>query len=434
ALRNGLATFVYNAMDMSALRFQVVKESSPHGHLDLWGSAQASYTPDSPPGLPALIETYGSEIAERVDIRRWSELEAFYGKELLDQFDGNRIRRHISRSGLIIDGKVFASDCRTRYGPYPYCRYMRHAVFSASKSLAGWLTTLRMAEKYGAQIMHYKVSDYVDIKTEYAHWDEMTFDNLLSMVSGIGEVEPRRVSQYVETSGTANAGVFYNAATWEEKLAAVERIGFYPWAPGEVFRYASYDPFMLALALSELLRREEGEDADLWEMMNREVFQPIGIASLPIRQTLPDVQDRGVPIFNNGLFVTLEDVVKIEALIRAGGKFGNRQILHAELLKQPFDSGVEQNSYPTGWINNTGEESRYFRSFWYGLHQSTAGCEVRVPLMSGAGGNAILIMPNGTTALRFASGRGEDDDNDTWDQTPMSRVADAIRPLCGSNG
>ena len=53
--------------------------------------------------------------------------------------------------------------------------------------------------------------------------------------------------------------------------------------------------------------------------------------------------------------------------------------------------------------------------------------------MSGWGGNAVLIMPNGITALRFASGPDDDDDNDTWDQTPLSRVADGIRPLCESS-
>jgi len=60
-LRNGLATFVYNANEMSPIRFQIIKESSPQVHLDLWGSAQASYTPESPPGLQALIDSYARE-------------------------------------------------------------------------------------------------------------------------------------------------------------------------------------------------------------------------------------------------------------------------------------------------------------------------------------------------------------------------------------
>ncbi|MCP4768168.1 MAG: serine hydrolase [Gammaproteobacteria bacterium] len=299
-----------------------------------------------------------------------------------------------------------------------------------TKPLLGWLTTLRMAQKYGVEIMQYKVSDFVELKTENRHWNDVAFEHLLSMVSGIGDFEPTRVSHYVETLGTSSDVAMARAATSKERLTVVERTGFYPWGPGEVFRYARFDPFILALALSELHRSKEGTDADLWEMMNHEVFRPIGIANLPIRQTQTDEQGYSVPFFSNGAFVTLEDVAKIEALIRADGSFGGQQILPAELLNETFDGTVEKSGYPTGWINNTGEESRYFRYFWYGLYTSTTGCKVRAPLMSGWGGNAVLIMPNGITALRFASGPDEDNDNDTWDQKPLGRVADGIRPLC----
>ena len=429
-LRNGVATFVYNADKMSPIHFQIGKESTAIGHLDLWGLAQASYTPDSPPELQAWIDAYSREVTDRIEIHPWSDLEAQFGTELLDQYDGNRIRRHISQSGLIIDGETYSSDCHTRYGPQPYCRYMRHAVYSVTKPLLGWLTTLRMVQKYGVEIMQYKVSDFVEFKTDNSHWNDVTFEHLLSMVSGIGDFEPTRVSHYVETLGTPSDLAMMRAATLKEKLTVVERTGFYPWGPGEVFRYARFDPFILAIALSELYRSKEGADADLWEMMNHEVFRPIGIANLPIRKTQGDEQESSVPIFSNGAFVTLEDVAKIETLIRADGKFTGQQILPAELLKESFDGTVEKSGYPTGWINNTGEESRYFRYFWYGLYSSTAGCKVRAPLMSGWGGNAVLIMPNGITALRFASGPDEDNDNDTWDQKPLGRVADGIRPLC----
>jgi len=435
-LRNGVATFVYKADRMSPIHFQIGKESTPlvRRHLDLWGLIQASYTPGSPPELQASVDAYTREFTDRIDIQPWSELEALYGKELLDQYDGNRIRRHISRSALIIDGRVYASDCHTRYGPQPYCRHMRHAVYSVSKTLLGWLTTLRMAQKYGVEILQYKVSDLVELETSNKHWEDVTIEHLLSMVSGIGDYEPTRVSGYVETSGRKSSeNALGRANTWEDKLAVVEATGFYSWGPGEVFRYASFDPFLLALALSELYQRKEGANADLWEMMNREVFQPIGIANLPVRRTSADEQGYSVPIFSYGAFVTLDDVAKIVTLIRKEGKFDGRQILQAKLLGEQFDGTAEKSDYPTGWIDNSGDEVSYFRYFWYELYPSTAGCEVRVPLMSGVGGNAVLIMPNGITAIRFASGPDEGDDNDTYDQTPLARVADGIRPLCIAN-
>jgi CubicO group peptidase (beta-lactamase class C family) len=429
-LRNGLATFVYTSREMSAIRFQITKESSHVGQLDLWGLANATYTPHDSAELETWISAYETEVSDRSDIRPWGELEAQHDTELLDQFDGKRIRREISQSGLMIGNKVYASDCNTRYGPYPYCRHMRHAVFSITKSLGGWFTALRMAEKYGAEIMDYKVSDYVDLKTSNNHWNDVTFEHLLSMVSGVGDVEPERVSHYVETYGSENSNALYRAGTWQEKLKVIERVGFYPWEAGEVFRYAAYDPVILAIALSELLRSKEGADADLWEMMEKEVFKPIGIASVPIRLSLQDAEGRQIPSFGGGMFVTLEDVTKMVSLIRANGKFGNTQILNANLLKETFVSTVLQNAYPTGWITNTGDETHYFRSLWIAPYPAAKGCTVPISQMSGAGGNAVVLMPNGITALRFASGPDEDDDNDTWDQTPMIRAADSIRSLC----
>ncbi len=71
-----------------------------------------------------------------------------------------------------------------------------------------------MAQKYGADIMQYKVSDYVDLKTEDTHWPDVTFEHLLSMASGIGNVEPTRVSHYVETGGTTSERAIFRAATW----------------------------------------------------------------------------------------------------------------------------------------------------------------------------------------------------------------------------
>ena len=429
-LRNGLASFVYTSDEMSAIRFQITKESSHVGQLDLWGIANAGYTPHAPAELDTWIDAYQTEVSNRIDISPWSELESRFDKELLDRFDGKRIRREISRSGLMIGNKVYASDCNTRYGSYPYCRHMRHAIFSITKSLGGWFTTLRMAEKYGAEIMDYKVSDYVDLETNNKNWNNVTFAHLLSMVSGIGDVEPQRVSHYVETYGSENSNALYRAGTWQEKLTVIEGVGFYPWKTGEVFRYAAYDPVVLAVALSELYRSKEGADADLWDMMNNEVFKPIGIANVPIRLSLPDAEGRQIPIFGNGMFVTLEEVAKMVSLIRANGKFRNLQILNAKLLKDSFASTVLQSAYPTGWITNTGDETHYFRSLWIAPYQATEGCTVPILQMSGAGGNAVVLMPNDITALRFASGPDEDDDNDTWDQTPMIRAADSIRSLC----
>ena len=78
---------------------------------------------------------------------------------------------------------------------------------------------------------------------------------------------------------------------------------------------------------------------------------------------------------------------------------------------------------------NTGQgEAHYFRSLWYEPDLSSRGCAYRAPYMVGGGGNAVILLPNGMTAIRIAGGRWED--SATWNRIPMRQLADAIRPIC----
>jgi hypothetical protein len=48
-------------------------------------------------------------------------------------------------TGRIIDGAVYLQGCQTCAGPYHYCRQVRHAVPSVTKSLGAAVTLLRLA-------------------------------------------------------------------------------------------------------------------------------------------------------------------------------------------------------------------------------------------------------------------------------------------------
>ena len=65
---------------MSAIRFQITKESSHVGQLDLWGIANAGYTPRAPAELDTWIDAYQTEVSNRIDISPWSELESQFDK------------------------------------------------------------------------------------------------------------------------------------------------------------------------------------------------------------------------------------------------------------------------------------------------------------------------------------------------------------------
>ena len=106
--------------------------------------------------------------------------------------DGEAAADAVSASGLVVDGVLHVRGCPTRHGPFPYCREMRHGVFSVTKSLGGAVALLRLAQKYGDAVFDAKIADYVTVTASHDGWKDVTFADVLGMATGIGERSPRR--------------------------------------------------------------------------------------------------------------------------------------------------------------------------------------------------------------------------------------------------
>ena len=165
----------------------------------------------------------------------------------------------------------------------------------------------------------------------------------------------------------------------------------------------------------------------LWEMINREVFQPIGIRHLPSMHTPSSDPTNRIPHLGYQLFPNVDDIGRIVRLLRNGGKHRDEQILHPELAEEILnphpDSGL-----PSGWTYPEGGEARYNLSTWLIPHRGEGDCWVMLPAMVGVGGNYVMPMPNNVTAFRFAD-RYEDDE-DTYDTLHLRRTADLVSPFC----
>jgi CubicO group peptidase (beta-lactamase class C family) len=423
---NGIATFLYDDKHASALRFQIVQEAAPREKFDAWGQADMNYLPSPLPDQITLTQQFVKELKHQTPIRSWTELEQTYDPKELDRIDGINNRENITLSGLIIDDVVYARACRTRYGDYPYCDQMRHGVYSISKSLGALLAMLRLAQKYGDGVFELKIKDYVDIASNHDGWSNVTFGDTLNMATGIGDIEPRRVSSYVEQDKTAVAGKILEARTTNEKLKLISAIGNYPWGPGEVLRYRTSDTFVLAVAMDRFIKSKEGSKADLWSLITREVLQPVGIAHMPVLHTKEANRARGIPLLGIGMLPNLDEVAKLVKLLRNGGRHQGEQILSATKLDEAFGK-ARPPGLPTGWQIDDGE-TYYHMSLWLHPFVAQSGCLVRIPAMSGGGGTYVIIMPNGITAFRFADGR--DNSPGTWDSSGLRKVADYIRPFC----
>jgi CubicO group peptidase (beta-lactamase class C family) len=423
---NGIATFLFNDKHVSALHLQIVQEAAPQEKFDAWGQAQMKYLPSPLPDQITLTQQFVNELAHQTPIRSWTELEQTFDPKALDVIDDTSNRENITLSGLIIDDAVYARACHTRYGEYPYCTQMRHGVYSASKSLGAMLAMLRLAQKYGDGVFDLKIKDYVDIASSHDGWNNVTFGDTLNMATGIGDIEPRRVTSYVEEDSTALAGRIYAAQTTNEKLKLIAAFGNYPWGPGEVFRYRTTDTFVLAVAMDRYIKSKEGPNADLWGLITREVLQPIGIARMPVLRAKEPNHAPSIPKLEGGMLPNLDELVKLVKLLRNGGRHQGEQILSATKLEEAIGK-ARPHGLPTGWRIDDGE-TYYHMSLWLHPFVAQNGCLVRIPAMSGGGGTYVIIMPNGITAFRFADGRYNSPG--TWDSSGLRKVADYIRPFC----
>jgi hypothetical protein len=241
---NGVATFLFDDTRVSGFLAQVVQETAPYDdRSDAWGISPMTYSPGAVADEAALRARFDEEVHRRALTRPWADLPAAVRDAPLGGVDGEVVGDAISASGLVVDGVLYVRGCPTRYGPFPYCREMRHGVFSVTKSLGGAVALLRLAQKYGDAVFDAKIEDYVTVTASHDGWKDVTFADVLGMATGIGEHSPRREPN--DWSADENKPRLFRALakrSLAEKLAAAFEYPAYPWRRGEVFRYNSTHP------------------------------------------------------------------------------------------------------------------------------------------------------------------------------------------------
>lgn len=151
---------------------------------------------DNTPGAitdeEALRARFTAELQQQTPIRPWADLAASVGAPGLENFDGDTAPADLKANGMIVDGVISLRGCETRAGPYPYCRQMRHSVFSVTKSLGAAVTLLRLAQQYGDQVFDLKITEYVTVTAAHDGWEQVTCGDALNMATGIGDNWPQR--------------------------------------------------------------------------------------------------------------------------------------------------------------------------------------------------------------------------------------------------
>jgi hypothetical protein len=429
---NGLATFLYKGNQVSKLRFQIVQQTAPFyvtDHFSAAGQTQLSFTPDGIDNLEALRRTYKASLHDAIAVRDWSQLERKVGAKALDGFDGDMNPAEIVMSGLDYQGTFYLKQCNSAAGPLPWCDRVRFGVWSATKSLATATALLRLAQKFGPDVFELKIRDYVLEAAAAPEWQAVRFGDAINMATGVGTGSDRRDPNDIFDGYTdTHYAAWYEAHSMAEKVPAVIANGRpYPWGPGKVARYRDQDMFILGVAMDAYLKSKEGPAADIWTMLEDEVFRPVGIHYAPINRTIEQDGRRGQPLMAFGYYPTIGDMVKIARLYQARGEYRGKQLLYRPRI-DALMYGPTPRGLPTGVKNRFGGTT-YFNAFWHAPYDSPEGCKLYLPHMQGFGGNLVAPMPGGLTGIRLANAN-DGIEAAADDATGMAVVANRLTQFC----
>jgi hypothetical protein len=433
---NGVASFLYKPGKVSNLRFQIVQQTAPFyvkDHFFAAGLVPAAFVPAptaaaAAAAYDALMRTYEASLGDSVRIADWSELAAKVGAARLAGFDGKMPTRDIVLAGLDYEGTFYLKECVSAAGPLPWCARARFGVWSATKALANETALLRLAEKYDPSVFDLKIVDYVPEVARHPGWENVRFEDAIDMATGIGNGSTKTGPNDINDGYlTDDYALWYEARSAQDKVKALLDAGHvYPWGPGKVARYRDQDMFLLGLAMNNFLKSKEGSAADIWSMLQHEVFEPIGIRYAPTNRTVEPDGSPGQPLMAYGYYPTIGDLVRIARLYQNGGKYAETQILYA-LRVALLLAGREPRGLPTGEQFAFGETT-YANAFWIAPYRF-GDCRIYYPRMIGWGGNIVALLPHGMTGIRLAKSGGTTDHAEV-DTAGMARVAERLGDFC----
>jgi len=303
---------------------------------------------------------------------------------------------NVLQTGLYYDGVLYRSSCNFAGGSFPYRDEIRYGVWSVTKTAMMNVAMLRLAQKYGDQLIDKKISDYIEMPNEDKEWQDVTFLDMANMASGRGATEDD------PTCYLCDYHRWYLAKSNDEKI--VESLN-YPliWKPGIKYNYRDQDAFLLGVALENYLKSKEGQDARLIDMLKREVYEPIGIYYCAANDTVEINNEQGYLRWDFGYYATFDDLVKIASLYQNKGYWNGKQILSKSLIEEILPREVKSHLGVKKEVENEYGAKYYLMNWHIEPFASQEGCKLYIPNMKGHGGNLVTLMPNDLIGIRMAN-------------------------------
>jgi hypothetical protein len=426
-VHNGAMTFLFShtrSPRLSNVYYQVTQETCYPMKFDLWGIARAAYTPGAVPGAAALRAQHDAELASRLPARTLDALRHDVSSTAFDPavfLRGFKDPKQVTTYGLVFNGVNYASGCPTRFGEYAFCAEMRLPSYSIAKSAFAGVALMRLGQLYGPGVYSSLIDDYVPEHAMGGRWDATTFKHALDMATGNFDSDAYEAD---ENSGTMNR--FIVEESYRGKMSASFAFQKQYAAPGTKWVYQSSATFVATQAMNAFLGRRKGKDADIFNLVRDDVYVPLRVSAGGLTTIRTENSSTGAPTGYYGLFFNKDDVAKIGGFLNSGtGTIAGVPVLDAARLKEALfrTSSAEAVGVPVVGSSRTSSlgapqlgpnkprspnTRRYAYGFW-GRHLTAAefprnSCDFWIALMSGYGGNVVLLLPNGVVTYVFSDG------------------------------
>ena len=401
--------------------------------LEMWGYASGTGFTEPQASVANVLTHHREQSARAPHFCSWETLAGRCPGELLEALrDGVGAQTTVTFA-LATSEEIYVAAHHTPYGEHPDIVCLRQGIWSATKSAGAGVALLFLAERYGAEILDLLVADLLEVTASHDGWKGVRLRDCFNMASGIGDLHPQPHPPDIfadydmiyegDSEPLKRYLRWFRAPSQLERVDAAFSCGSYPWEPGQVVRYRDQDFFVLAASLHALVKEREGSDADLWSLIERDVYDPIGLQHAVVNRTVEPDGSKGVPLLGGGLFLTLTEAARVAALYHRLGEHAGQQLLHRASVEEIVDPSLVKG-LPTGMHNEAGE-IRYHMGFWHRPFRTRGGRLLYLPTMFGYGGNEIVLLPNQMTAIRF--GFDNPKDETAYDVMPLVRVASAWR-------
>lgn len=411
--RNCVATLVYTPDTISAVCLQCSQETADIDDRQLGnisGILPAAFRARSFADSSQLVARHQQAKANRLPVRPLREIDTDHG--IADYFEGVKVTNAPTSLGaVLLDSVLYLHPPQTRHGPYPFPGEMRHGLYSVTKSMAGALALLYVAERYEEDVFDALITDYVPALADHPGWLGVTFAHTLNMVTGT--VGSERLEHLYST--------LIVAETAEEAIQNIATLGDTPPAPGEQFNYASTNLFVLSYALQRYVEAREDEPVNYWDLVRENVLVPIGAPNFTVLRTMEADTVSAIPILAYGALPTIDEAAKIALLFANDGRHAGQQLLNKDRVREAFGK-TEWAGYST---HDDFRGAAYRHSFW-SKPIRTGACTVTATYMLGFGENYVVFLPSGAIIFRFY-------DEHDLDIDELIREVEKIQSSCSAH-